>query len=161
MQRDETIWLREAEGSEEHRVDDTEGGGVDADPETERQNNHGAEAWIASQRPDRMAKIARQRVEQRQRTLVVAGCCNLRRATQAQQRLPACRVRPKAASNVVLSEQREMRLEFSREIVPVGACNRGTQPVQETANALHDAAPFKRKNFARMSPVLSQWRRSR
>jgi hypothetical protein len=57
VQCDETIRLREAKRSKEHRVDDAEGGGVDADPETERQHNNGAEAWIASQRPDRVAKI--------------------------------------------------------------------------------------------------------
>src|SRR4029453_7130637 len=61
VQRDETIRLREAEGPKEHRVDDAEGGGVDADPETERQHDNGAEAWIASQRPDRMAKIVEKR----------------------------------------------------------------------------------------------------
>ena len=32
-----------------------------ADPETERQHNNGAEAWIPSQRPDCMAKIVEER----------------------------------------------------------------------------------------------------
>jgi hypothetical protein len=57
VESDETLRLRKSERSKERRVDDGKGRGVDADAEPKRQNNDGAEAWIASQRPDGMAKV--------------------------------------------------------------------------------------------------------
>ena len=142
--------------SDQRRVHRAEDRRVGANREGERQDADDGKARLAHEAADGEPQIARNGIEKRQHTLVVPALRNRLRAAQPEDRLATSRGRTQAASDVVLGQQFEVGLELGGEILPAGRVIDAEQPMQESADALHDASPFKAKNLAMISPVCSQ-----
>jgi hypothetical protein len=57
LDHDQPLRLGIGQGAKQNRVDDAEDGGVDADPQPERENHHRAEARVFDEHPDRQTEI--------------------------------------------------------------------------------------------------------
>src|SRR4029450_12194333 len=60
IQGDEALRTGKPQRSNEHRIDDAEGGGVDADAEPKCEDDHEAKAVVASQRPECVVEIVQE-----------------------------------------------------------------------------------------------------
>src|SRR5262249_27280425 len=130
------------------------------DGKGDRQDADGGKTRLTEKASDGEPHIPRDGIDERQYALVVPALGDRLCVAQSEARRPSSRGWTQTTPDVVLGEQREMRLELGRESVPPGPCDHGQQPMQEAANALHDASPSRAKNLAMISPVRSQWRRS-
>ena len=99
---DQPIGILERQRPEERRIDQAEDGAVRADAERERQDRRGGEAGVLAEHAHRRNQILAECVECRDSVLIAISFLRLRRAAQADQRVPPRLVGRHARAQVVV-----------------------------------------------------------
>ncbi len=84
--RDQAVWLRVGQRPEKHAVDDAEDGGVGADADGQRQEDHGGERRRPAKRAHAVPQVAPHVIEPGQAPLIAQGVHTLRHGPVAEHR---------------------------------------------------------------------------
>ena len=114
---------------QQHRADDAEDRRVGANPQRQRENRDRRESGSPPQGPEPVDHIEPQVVDPGERASVAMQIRRVRRAAERAPRSEARLVRGQAAADVFVLEQREMDVDFARDLL-IGAF--AAEHVQET-----------------------------
>jgi hypothetical protein len=138
---DEILRLGERQRAKKNVVDEAEDGSVGADAQSQSEGRDQSESGRFSEDTAGVAKVLGESFEEREGALVADGFLGLLEATELKKGLAAGFVGRKAATNVVVDVELEVRGEFGVEFAfEPGAAEKVAEPVGERTKNGHDQA---------------------
>src|SRR5690348_4356904 len=130
--------LAKGEGPEENSIDHTKNGRGCTDTESEGKNRQGSEAGGLAQHAEGEAEVLEQSFEERKAASFAMLLFGLLRAAETKQGLPARFSRRKAAAEIFLDGEFQMRRHFHVEVaVELSATKEREQPLERLPEAIH------------------------